>query len=76
MMGWQPIETAPRDGTWVLLKGGTIDTEGYAASATGTLPPMVAARWDEWGAWFYGWSEGWWRCHYENPTHWLPLPPT
>lgn len=75
LVGWEPIETAPRDGTLVLL----------------LLPPdpyphdeVVLARWsDESGTppgpnGPFGWDiagplGGMWMAERE-PTHWLPLP--
>ena len=35
---WQPIETAPRDGTWIML--------WRNAAKIGTWMPVVIARWD------------------------------
>lgn len=56
---WQPIETAPKDGTRVLLH--SPDTHLY----TPVLGTWVETkeRWEEWG--------GYYPC---NPTHWMPLP--
>ena len=64
---WRPIETAPKDGTWVLLC--------WKETPTGS------ECFDEWspgqavGKWYY---DGWMRCsEYSvggNPTHWMPLP--
>jgi hypothetical protein len=70
MSEWQPIETAPRDGTWIL------------ASCVGQLIPMVAAFDDDDDSmcWFS------FNLVYERavrhgeperkfkPTHWMPLP--
>lgn len=59
-MGWQPIETAPKDGTTVLTwtKGLTEDE--------GAIMPM---RWSS----TRGWCE-YWGNHDLFPTHWMPLP--
>ena len=48
MSDWQPIETAPRDATWILLSGGTVDWAEYAFGIT--CPPVVVAcrRSEEW----------------------------
>jgi hypothetical protein len=75
-MTWKPIATAPRDGTFVLLKGGDTD-EDNADTAENKRP--IVARWWETGA---GWGSGWayahwdsdWRSFYENPTHWMEIP--
>jgi len=65
-MEWQPIETAPKDGTPVL---------GYADGGIATVTWIQSTTY---GAWAGSWglllpgtdSENlmWW------PTHWMPLP--
>lgn len=69
-MDWQPIETAPQDGTWLL------------AIMAGTHPDLQApytpavVRWlndDD----FVGWTmddevDG--TMRFWKPTHWMPLP--
>jgi hypothetical protein len=72
-MNWQPIETAPRNGTWVLI------WPKYASN------PLVAEfsnnRWYgcyehykvSCGRWCEGGSVDTWPNL--NPTHWQPLPP-
>ncbi len=59
---WQPIETAPRDGRWVLL---------YVPDPGNHLVPcgIVAAKWiSELSGWT---TRG--VCGIEG-THWMPLP--
>ncbi len=63
---WQPIETAPRDGTRIL---------GYSPSKDAT----VCETWwvedylqDEWGVYIGGWDDDW--DLNRKPTHWMPLP--
>lgn len=64
---WQPIHTAPTDGTSVVLFG----PEGYS-----NIPRAVVGFMSEDGHW-YDWEgasnsldqPGWWM-----PTHWLALP--
>ena len=66
---WRPIETAPKDGTWVLL--------WWKETPTGS------ECFDEWspeqavGKWHY---DCWMRCSEYSvggtPTHWMPLPKT
>lgn len=59
-MNWQPIETAPRDGTRVL---------GYELNdPTDTCPYAVMRFRGE-----YGWVNAGWTGL--EPTHWMPLPP-
>lgn len=57
-MDWQPISTAPKDGTTVLL---------FAAKARYRV---VAGKWVErWSQWQS--QPGSWQM---SPTHWMPLP--
>lgn len=66
-MNWQPIDTAPKDGTWLLL---------FRPGKEGNR--IAEARWR--GNWMdkgsYEWGGNSW-CYPENsqPTHWMPLPP-
>ncbi len=66
MTDWQPIETAPRDGTKIIAwrpAVGVADTMYYAEyeGLTG-------------GAWH--WADDGDAPHVERqPTHWMPLPP-
>ena len=75
-MIWQPIETAPKDGTSVLLWASWLDDpviarysyqSGYAESCwEGTFDGAAALE-----------SQGdTWTDEHEviNPTHWMPLP--
>lgn len=56
---WQPIETAPADGTRVLV---------YAPPSGGEYPASVQ-RVDMWR------GGGWWQMRPAQPyTHWRPLP--
>lgn len=62
--GWQPIATAPKDGTWLLLfryeRDGNRIAEGkWGCGLMGT----------------YGWGGNGWSYPLNNkPTHWMPLP--
>lgn len=57
-MQWQPIETAPTDGTRILLcgKGGKI-ADGYYGQPDGFANPKQFV----------------WPYIHANPTHWMPL---
>ena len=68
MSEWQPIETAPKDGTWVLACGGILDV--YPAE---DVPPMVAVRWQQ-NWWLVSAVDAGQLLSYERPTHWMPLP--
>lgn len=78
-MTWQPIETAPRDATAVLVMSddwpGTPDGRAQECNGHNTY---VAAWWSEEG------PNGAWVCYMDAvhdplcpivPTHWMPLPP-
>jgi hypothetical protein len=67
--GWLPIETAPKDGTRVLLSDGTsvsIGSWGNAFSSWGWSNESAPEPTDGPGA-----IPGYWT---EPPTHWMPLP--
>ena len=84
-MDWQPIETAPKDGTWVLITGGDV-TAAFLSSDPHDLSggPVVVAYFDpavnygddekEEGGWLYAYWDSNWRSSFEAPTHWMPLP--
>jgi hypothetical protein len=66
-MDWQPIETAPKDGTQVLF---------YAPAPSIFIAPSVANSWPlpksqqaQMIAAGADWPNAKW-----NPTHWMPLP--
>jgi len=63
MSDWQPIETAPKDGTNVLLAWPYISR----CAIMGYYHPECR-QWLEAGAGWTGYSS-----HYP-PTHWMPLP--
>lgn len=77
-MKWQPIETAPRDGTVILLTA--IEDDGSLfeihpmqwahIQRNGFFPGKV-------GMWTAPGGEYTWNGHpgVDGPTHWMPLPP-
>lgn len=74
---WQPIESAPKDGAWVLLTGGGV---GYGWDG-GPVPEVVAGQYtNELNGgtteyhWQFAWYDGGYYGVYESPTHWRPLP--
>jgi Protein of unknown function (DUF551) len=61
---WQPIDTAPKDGTWVLVWETGINTK---------YSPCEVARWYEEGSLFEaGWRNSVKKLIYA--TRWMPLP--
>lgn len=62
MSEWQPIETAPTDGTDILVFG----------MASGKFPMFAAVHFEDW------YQPEWINCDAGNidfyPTHWHPLP--
>lgn len=80
-MTWQPIETAPKDGTWILVWGGKTDEE-YPDIPEKEKSRPVIAQWIDDDAWVtdHKWQFAYYNgCHhgeYMNPTHWQPLPET
>lgn len=75
--GWQPIETAPRDGTEIIL-GWDIASVWIIRSGwwEDGFDPIEGGYDEE--------DEGWWSYRhsvtqekldgYDNPTHWMPMP--
>lgn len=75
--GWQPIETAPRDGTKVLLCR-ALNADGRPMGNAFGIFCQVAAWWSEenhgegeWVVYCDMPQDPW--LHFE-PTHWQPLP--
>jgi hypothetical protein len=74
MNEWQPIETAPKDGTAILLHNNiALGIKGKKAKECDDTNTVV-------GAW---WGDNEWICYMGlvrdpncpfNPTHWMPLP--
>ncbi len=75
MSDWQPIETAPKDGSTILLC--VSNSEREPVIVTG-LWVTEAMDWSGWPITEPTWREVW--CHFQlasdgdNPTHWMPLP--
>ncbi len=67
MSDWQPIETAPKDGSDLLI------SDGKTVSQGGWISQI------DQGADYEGQScapsAGWWSVNCDtNPTHWMPMP--
>jgi hypothetical protein len=68
MSEWQPIETAPKDGTTLIL--GWLQRDRVSIGWFGPKLSTHGVNYgDDWG---YGTE---WDCKYSTPpTHWMPLP--
>ncbi len=67
-MEWQPIGTAPRDGTAILVSDGfTTDVAYWGAPGPSGLNFMWVIREFPDGE-YNGWVA------FDEPTHWMPLP--
>jgi len=67
--GWQPIETAPRDGTRILAWDGVDQwiVHWQDCSGVSELAPSMG--------WATHYDCGCMAYDQEFPTHWMPLPP-
>lgn len=80
--GWQPIETAPKDGTEILAwreDCGPFMAQWNCPDELRGMTDKDRGEWEEGELfekdWFGGDSEGSYRCDdSEAPTHWMPLP--
>jgi hypothetical protein len=67
---WQPIETAPKDGTRIMAYWPDVHGVSNATQAETWFGPR-SVGWDD-ACWqtAYEWGDG-----YNDPTHWKPLDP-
>lgn len=74
LVGWQPIETAPKDGKWVLLFGLLDVLEDRKQLYCGLEHPCLTAGY--WDGIDGAWSPvgGTWEGPWIKATHWQPLP--
>ncbi|WDI91963.1 DUF551 domain-containing protein [Xanthomonas campestris] len=70
MSEWREIESAPKDGTKVLLGGGTYSYGMYVGE---NYSDVTIAYWyvDHWRGEDRPMHDEW---NTHNPTHWMPLP--
>lgn len=69
-MEWQLIETAPKDGTFIILGGGE-----WGDDDTETAERVMIARWER-DNWMVCVAEGGYSLFpYDDPTHWMHAPP-
>lgn len=73
---WQPIETAPKDGTNILICGGTFDSDDESYGDM-PYPGVSVAYWDQrrlsphWHGETRDAHDSWF---VHKPTHWMPVP--
>lgn len=60
-LAWQPLETAPKDGTHVLM----YRADGFSEAWWKKEPGLMGVYWG---------GKGWWYPSHSLPTHWMPLP--
>ena len=72
-MEWKPIETAPMDGTWILVTGFKKGKEKTISHmyAVAAWYPISERRPELGGFWFFGDKDG---LYVREPTHWMELP--
>ena len=71
---WQEIETAPKDGTTILIVGKPDNLVVNGDTLTSFKQSAIyTAAWDEIDAAFCL-SGGSWLGPFVDPTHWMPLP--
>ena len=72
--GWQKIETAPKDGTEILVTGGTVDYTGHTYPTPEPFKGVTIARWYR-EQWTGDNAKEFDELYTHKPTHWMPLPP-
>ncbi len=76
MSAWQPIETAPKDGTWFLICRAS---EGFDSYEVGRYDPLMHDHYEPVGGGLYRKVQDQiydWRgfSNFPRATHWMPLP--
>ena len=78
MERWEPIETAPKDGTYVLVCGGTYRADSSHLGPWPTEATKIACHTGGHSCvghcWRGGQDEGYYNYYWYKPTHWMPLP--
>jgi len=71
LIGWQPIETAPKDGRDMLLWNGECQCVGAWATESDRYGNVTPQTWHSVGPTVYGPDDA---TIDPPPTHWMPLP--
>lgn len=77
-MTWQPIETAPKDGRWILVVCGWEDFNGRPSQDWARIVKWVGGIKETnfpWAVMDCEGVEGRGSIGKNVPTHWMPLPP-
>lgn len=75
MMNWQPIDTAPKDGTRILLFFPTFRSMNVQIGSWSHSQHYDNGKLTHESArWWYGSTVGLWGGKESEPTHWMPIP--
>lgn len=74
MSQWQPIETAPKDGTQVLLRGGMICEYEDDPKANGVRVGWYSGDREETPWRYCSFDHGYYGCFSTEPEEWMPIP--
>jgi len=69
---WQPIETAPKDGTQIILA--ELDGGGEVKHIDVGCWDLIDEGWESDIRPYHGWTSNSWPFNDEGPNHWIPLP--
>lgn len=72
---WRPIEEAPKDGTYVLIAGGTYYNSMSLFNEDYPFEGQAIAKWDDYHRQWRGENSGGHDEYFwHKPTHFMPLP--
>jgi hypothetical protein len=85
MNDWQPIKTAPRDGTWIIIEGEMAGGDTSSACIARWNPVIDNGREYEWQAFYGFYDDGFYECRQRDGdlwnwypegrvSQWMPLP--
>jgi len=71
-MTWQPIETAPKDGSKIMISGDSYVTIGWWEEDKGKT--LISADKPYWEPYDFSYWDRYDIGDWFTPTHWMPLP--